>query len=144
MEQIISKRLDNELIFVINKIDLVNNIDLRNELESILLANEIKNSVQISCLNDEGFSNFINYLQLKVEKLYNESDPESSFSNDRHVSHLKEVINELEISLKNIDFDIAISSFHLRQASYHLGCLTGNITTEHILDVIFKDFCIGK
>ena len=44
----------------------------------------------------------------------------------------------------DVESDLAIAALHLQQASYHLGCLTGNITTEDVLDVIFKDFCIGK
>jgi tRNA modification GTPase len=32
----------------------------------------------------------------------------------------------------------------LRLASRHLGRLTGRVDVEDILDVIFRDFCIGK
>jgi tRNA modification GTPase len=32
----------------------------------------------------------------------------------------------------------------LRLATAHLGKLTGRIDVEDILDVIFRDFCIGK
>jgi tRNA modification GTPase len=33
---------------------------------------------------------------------------------------------------------------HLRQAATSLGKLTGRVDVEDILDVIFRDFCIGK
>lgn len=47
-----------------------------------------------------------------------------------------------EISDKDQDF--AIAAHHLRYALRCIGQITGEISTEEILDVIFKDFCIGK
>ncbi len=32
----------------------------------------------------------------------------------------------------------------LRAAIHHLGCITGETTTEDLLDALFNDFCIGK
>jgi tRNA modification GTPase len=32
----------------------------------------------------------------------------------------------------------------LRGAAYDLGRLTGRVDVEDVLDVIFRDFCIGK
>jgi tRNA modification GTPase len=32
----------------------------------------------------------------------------------------------------------------LRRAAYSLGRLLGRVDVEDILDVIFRDFCIGK
>lgn len=40
--------------------------------------------------------------------------------------------------------DLAICAEDLRRAVHHLGKITGHVTTEQILDVIFRDFCIGK
>lgn len=40
--------------------------------------------------------------------------------------------------------DLAICAEDLRKAVLHLGKITGHVTTEQILDVIFRDFCIGK
>jgi tRNA modification GTPase len=32
----------------------------------------------------------------------------------------------------------------LREAVQQLGCITGEVGFEEILDVVFGDFCIGK
>jgi tRNA modification GTPase len=32
----------------------------------------------------------------------------------------------------------------LRQAAHALGRITGRVDVEEILDVIFREFCIGK
>jgi tRNA U34 5-carboxymethylaminomethyl modifying GTPase MnmE/TrmE len=40
--------------------------------------------------------------------------------------------------------DYAMDAEELRLAAKWLGNITGHISTEDVLDVIFKDFCIGK
>jgi tRNA modification GTPase len=40
--------------------------------------------------------------------------------------------------------DTVLMAEYLRKALRQLGQLVGTITTEQLLDVIFKDFCIGK
>lgn len=40
--------------------------------------------------------------------------------------------------------DLVLAAEELRLAVRWLGTITGHVNTEQILDVIFKDFCIGK
>ena len=40
--------------------------------------------------------------------------------------------------------DYARAAEDLRVAARWLGFITGHVTSENILDVIFRDFCIGK
>ena len=40
--------------------------------------------------------------------------------------------------------DYALYAEELRRACKHIGNITGHVCTEQILDVIFRDFCIGK
>jgi tRNA modification GTPase len=40
--------------------------------------------------------------------------------------------------------DTVLAAQLLRKALRHIGKITGHVSTEQILDVIFKDFCIGK
>ena len=42
------------------------------------------------------------------------------------------------------DNDLVIVSSHLRMALREIGKVTGRVTSEDVLDVIFKEFCIGK
>ena len=39
---------------------------------------------------------------------------------------------------------VELAAEELRVAIGHLGRITGKVGIEEILDVIFKDFCIGK
>lgn len=40
--------------------------------------------------------------------------------------------------------DVVLAAQSLRKVLFDIGKITGRITTEDILDIIFKDFCIGK
>jgi tRNA modification GTPase len=51
------------------------------------------------------------------------------------LKHLKHALTTLELELKAED---------LRLAARSLGRITGRIDPEDLLDVIFRDFCIGK
>lgn len=39
---------------------------------------------------------------------------------------------------------MAISLQDIRNAARELGKITGSINNEEVLDIIFKNFCIGK
>lgn len=67
-------------------------------------------------------------------------------SNARHYEALSSSFNAItlvEDALRqNIPTDLIASD--IRQALYHLGTITGEISNEDILDNIFRNFCIGK
>jgi tRNA modification GTPase len=67
-------------------------------------------------------------------------------SNTRHYEALTralQAINHVEDAMQqNIPTDLIASD--IRQALYHLGTITGEISNEDILDHIFRNFCIGK
>lgn len=71
-----------------------------------------------------------------------------TLANDRHRHQLANCLQHLEEFIDDFSddecFDFAISAQHLREAIKCIGFITGNISTEQILDVIFRDFCIGK
>lgn len=69
-----------------------------------------------------------------------------SFTQARHRYHLTECLNALDqyISMSERDSEIDLAAHYLRTALNSLGKITGHVSTEHILDIIFKDFCIGK
>jgi tRNA modification GTPase len=67
-------------------------------------------------------------------------------TNVRHYEallHAAESLNAVQQGLENgIPTDLV--SQDLRDALYHLGSITGEITTNEILETIFSRFCIGK
>ena len=113
--------------------------------KSDLLDNrpEIRNAGYISCRTNEGVSEFLESLSLKIGSLM-----ECGFSDDtfvvaeRHQHHLEEVAASLREALSS--GDVAISAEYLRHSLCHLGHITGSVGIENILSRIFSTFCIGK
>lgn len=67
-------------------------------------------------------------------------------TNVRHVASLTAVRDLLQSARRSIDEGVP-SDFiaqDLREANYHLGEITGAISTDEVLGSIFSKFCIGK
>lgn len=130
----IKKKDDNRLIPVINKID--ENPDLKHK---------IKNAIQISAKNATG----IDQLKDKILDLVNNkkiTNKDTIVTNTRHYEALQlclDEINHIIIGLKN-ETSSDFISINIRQALYHLGSITGEVTTDTLLENIFSKFCIGK
>ena len=67
-------------------------------------------------------------------------------SNIRHfeaLTHAKESLEHVKNGIDNkLSADLLAED--LRQALYHIGSITGEITNGEILNTIFSRFCIGK
>ena len=63
---------------------------------------------------------------------------------ERHASNLKTAREHILMALEASASGLDIQAEHLRLASQSLGRVTGRVDVEHLLDVIFSEFCIGK
>ena len=56
------------------------------------------------------------------------------------------MLNSLELTSAPEEADrvLDLAAEELRTAIMHIGRITGKVGIEEILDVVFKDFCIGK
>lgn len=62
----------------------------------------------------------------------------------RHRAHLQQCFAALAQYQRYRDIDLALAAEGVRLALVSLGRITGRVGAEEILDIIFKDFCIGK
>ena len=64
----------------------------------------------------------------------------------RHVEALSNARNCVDVALQRFASDGAVEIFaeELRQAHQYLASITGEFTTEDLLDKVFSSFCIGK
>jgi len=60
----------------------------------------------------------------------------------RHQHHLQGCLDALGHYKQTKD--LALAAEALRLARGHLGRITGGGGTEEVLDIIFRDFCVGK
>ncbi|XP_047199159.1 tRNA modification GTPase GTPBP3, mitochondrial isoform X2 [Hippoglossus stenolepis] len=99
----------------------------------------------ISCHTDEGLQDFLTLLHSSVKTLC--GDPLSggpTLTQARHRAHLQQCVAALAQYKMYRDTDLALAAEGVRLALTSLGRITGRVGAEEILDIIFKDFCIGK
>jgi tRNA modification GTPase len=102
-------------------------------------------SIPISALNKTGLQTLENEL-VKLVDIAALASGESIVSNLRHTEALGNAAAALQKVLNGIDNPITSDflAIDIKQALYHLGEITGSISTDDLLDNIFSKFCIGK
>ncbi|MBD5348918.1 MAG: tRNA uridine-5-carboxymethylaminomethyl(34) synthesis GTPase MnmE [Bacteroides sp.] len=100
---------------------------------------------QISANTGEG----INSLKQALTRIAtSDHDPanELIITNARHHTELTAGIESLRRVRAALDTDLSADFIaqDIREASHHLGLVTGAITTDNLLSSIFANFCIGK
>lgn len=124
---------------------IVNKSDLRGSDSSIDHKNDIEDLFFISCKTGEGISELENAISREVQKLVSSSTNAEGvlITRERHRRHLKQCIDHLENFL-DMTLTMDLAAEELRLAMQELGRVTGRVDVEEILDVLFRDFCIGK
>lgn len=150
------------IVPILNKIELIEGIipgeaplnknvnDINNdviELENKLLeALDIQNTrfVRISAANGFGLQHLKQILSDFACQSLNQSA--TLVTNTRHLQALKEAHSALHRVRSGLDTTLPVDLIvqDLREALYHLGSITGEISTDEILGEIFGRFCIGK
>ncbi len=99
----------------------------------------------ISARNKVGIDALKNTI-LQTIGLHSINTDDVLISNIRHLEALQKTESSLNSVLENIDNPVT-SDFlasDIKQALYYLGEITGQVTTDDLLETIFSKFCIGK
>uniref|UniRef100_A0A2C9JX55 TrmE-type G domain-containing protein n=2 Tax=Biomphalaria glabrata TaxID=6526 RepID=A0A2C9JX55_BIOGL len=135
----------NQHIDMTNILLVFNKIDLVNENRSELFQHFKDKMCFLSCTTGEGFDSFMKILVMKIQNLCGDPSVGSpSLTQVRHRHHLNKCVLHLTQFNTYSQEDIVLASEQLRLAANELGQVTGQISTEDVLNVIFRDFCIGK
>ncbi|MBL4939580.1 MAG: tRNA uridine-5-carboxymethylaminomethyl(34) synthesis GTPase MnmE, partial [Lutibacter sp.] len=130
-----------QLLLIANKVDLVDEKIINKTTTSFqktpLIFLSAKQKIGISELTST------------LTQLANKgalSNNETIVSNSRHFEALNNAFNAIKEVQKGIDNSVSSDLFaiDIRQALFHLGEITGEVTTEDLLGNIFANFCIGK
>ena len=67
-------------------------------------------------------------------------------NNSRHVDALNKSLNQIIKTIEGLNNGVSgdFLAMDIRQALHHLGSITGEISSDDLLDNIFSNFCIGK
>jgi tRNA modification GTPase len=125
-----------------NKSDLLGReIRARSEPRS---TNESRVTLAISALTGAGTELLLNALAERVHQFFSTTEA-PMVTRARHRRALEETITALDGAMaQGSSGSEELIAEDLRSAAIALGRLTGRVDVEDILDVIFRDFCIGK
>ncbi|MCB0688520.1 MAG: tRNA uridine-5-carboxymethylaminomethyl(34) synthesis GTPase MnmE [Saprospiraceae bacterium] len=139
------KKLKHEnlqLVVVANKMDLYPYAKAEEFLSPYLKQEQF---IPVSAKNDMN----IEYLKDHLYQLITGSTENREsviVTNTRHIDALQKTDQALQSVLNGFQSQITSDfiAMDMRQAIYHLGEITGEISTDDLLEHIFRNFCIGK
>tara|TARA_R110000764_G_scaffold240105_1_gene343069 strand:+ start:124904 stop:126274 length:1371 start_codon:yes stop_codon:yes gene_type:complete len=139
LEQIQKRYPNKQLLPICNKMDLLSKIQIDK------IKKEIPNVLFLSAKFKEGISELEDKLLSLVDSGALSGDT-TIITNSRHYDALLKALEEIQKVKEGLDMDLSsdLMAIDIRQALYHLGEITGSVTTDDLLGNIFSNFCIGK
>ncbi len=132
------KSLKAPFLVVGNKID-------KREDAIITTFRNIDGIIYISAKQNIGIEELKqNLLEIIQYESFKQND--TLVTNMRHYESLRETRKALDEVLTGMDSNVPgdLLAQDIRQSLFHLGEITGDISTDDLLDNIFSKFCIGK
>ena len=131
------------LIVIINKLDLMTEFEIstiRKDLETLnikLIFISAKENIGVDDLKNQLLS-FVNTGALR--------NNETIVTNTRHYDSLQKALEEIQKVNFGLQSNISsdLMAIDIREALYHFGMITGEVTNDELLGNIFANFCIGK
>lgn len=143
IEKIKNKYPLKRLIVVVNKIDLISELEvnqIRKQLEELnvkLATISAKEKSGIDTLKEELLS-LVNTGALR--------NNETIVTNTRHYDSLLKALEEIQKVKWGLDAGLSsdLMAIDIRSALHYFGEITGEVTNDELLGNIFANFCIGK
>ena len=135
---------EKKVISIVGKEDIATD---GGDISEILTAGEIDPgaTVKMSMLTGEGLDNLRVLLKEAATDGFN---PQEEFivTNARHYEALLKGADSLRRALAGLADGLSADFIaqDVREATSHLGAITGAVTTDTLLHNIFSHFCIGK
>ncbi len=127
------------LVIIANKVDQLKELDISH------LKSSISNLHLLSAKKNIG----VDELKAKLLDFVNTGalrNDETIVTNSRHYDSLIKALEEIEKVQYGLDTGISgdLMAIDIREALYHFGEITGQVTNDELLGNIFANFCIGK
>lgn len=165
MAQVVLYLINNEQLIINNELDAVkveiekiknqfplkplviigNKADKLSESQLATIKSEIPEILMIAAKQNLGVEDLKNQLISFVDTGALRNN-ETIVTNTRHYDSLLKALEEIQkvqFGLKtNLSSDLM--AIDIREALYHFGSITGEVTNDELLGNIFANFCIGK
>ena len=124
---------------------IINKTDLQAKLDINKIKSDISNIVYVSAANGEGREDIINAVE-KIAGTQNFNPSEGILSNERQRSNVYNALNSVREAKAAVEtgmtFDAVTVS--LEDAISELLEMTGEKTSDEVIDRVFHNFCVGK
>lgn len=142
-EQIVEMVKEKKCVFVINKMDISNQNDVKKEIEKRLPNQTI---IKISAKNKEGIEEIYQEIEKRFRLNDIQLDYDTVITNVRHKQIITQAIEETKKALfaneKGMPIDMV--GLSIKAILEALGQITGETVSEEIIKEIFAKFCLGK
>lgn len=129
-----------KVIGILNKIDMEKKLDITN-------LTKVKKWIEISALENIGIDTLENEIyNFILSENIEDSSEKLIITNIRHKSALEKTKKSIENIFETIDmgYPMDLIAIDLNDALDSLSEVTGEISSEDLLDHIFSNFCVGK
>lgn len=132
-----------KLILVFNKVDAVSSE--RKAMKAELLKNEIPDRIFISAKYNDGIDQLEEIL-IETANMPQFGEQDVIITNLRHYEALEKALAAIQRVIEGLELSISgdFLAQDIRECMHYLGEITGQISSDEILENIFKNFCIGK
>ena len=109
------------------------------------IKKDFKDALFVSAKNKKGIEILKNKL-LEFVNTKQLSNNATIITNLRHYEELQLTLHEINTIIEGLDNGLTgdFLAINIRQALFHLGSITGEVSTDDLLSNIFSKFCIGK
>lgn len=114
---------------------------LANKMDKDGARAPVDAALPISVSSGEGLGELLRVLEEKIREMIGVREA-PALTRQRHRAHIEEALEALQRGA-NADLPELVAE-DVRLAVRSLGRITGRVDVEDLLDVIFRDFCIGK
>ncbi len=133
------------LVIIINKSDLLTIEEQENITKQLSAFDFRLSSIFISAKQKTG----IDKLKNKLLSFINTGilrNNETIVTNTRHYDSLLKALDEIQKVNYGLQSNLSsdLMAIDIREALYHFGMITGEVTNDELLGNIFANFCIGK
>ena len=142
-EKILKRAEGKKIILIFNKIDKLSEeeLDILNTLFEPFQCERIQISAKLRLHTEQ-----LQEALLRAAAVPQISENDVIVSNIRHYEALRNALSPIRKVIEGLESDISgdFIAQDIRECMQYLGEITGEITTDEVLENIFKNFCIGK
>ncbi|MEG9883683.1 MAG: tRNA uridine-5-carboxymethylaminomethyl(34) synthesis GTPase MnmE [Hyphomicrobiales bacterium] len=130
--------VDSSALWVLNKVDLI-----KDDNFAIAGAPLGAETIGVSALTGEGLDRLTASLTDRAKAFLGKGE-DVIMTQSRHRAALRECLNHLDRVRPALALGPEMAAEDLRRAARALGRIVGRVDVDDLLDVIFRDFCVGK